>query len=184
MCLSGCRAGSILGIDPQAVDQPVCVLEGGWVVLDIILAGGCLWCTTGIGRPDTAGPVAAEGDIHDHLLILEFGVDVARPGEFRGGQSPVGWVGIAARDVGRNGASGEEPYGDMVTGPLGSKDSSSIVVEPLAEAAGVLAVNGTADVGSLAGSGDITVVGRECAGEVASVADRAARVGVQCHAVG
>jgi hypothetical protein len=51
-------------VDLERVDAPVGLGEGGWVVLDIGVAGASLGGTATRG-PDIAGPVTAEGNVED-----------------------------------------------------------------------------------------------------------------------
>lgn len=91
--------GAVLAVHLQAVDEPVRLLEGGRVVLDKGLARRGLGAARGVGAPDIAGPVAAERDVKDELLIVDFVVDVAGSLELALWQTPAGGVGRAAADV-------------------------------------------------------------------------------------
>lgn len=57
------RAATLL-VDLERVDAPVCLGEGGGVVLDVGVAGASLG-GTGTRGPDVASPVTAEGDVED-----------------------------------------------------------------------------------------------------------------------
>lgn len=101
------------------VDQPVRVLEGGWVVLDVGVARGRLGGAAAAG-PDVPGPVAAEGGVEDDVVVGKVGVDVAVAAPVEGDDrgAPVGGHRRPGRDVRGDGASGEKPDVDAAAFPL------------------------------------------------------------------
>lgn len=138
--------GAVVAVHLQAVDEPVRVLKRGRVVLDKGLARRGLGAAYCVGAPDVAGPVAAERDVEDELLIVDLVVDVAGSCKLALRQTPAGGIGGAAGDVRRDASAGEEPDADGFTGPFGGEDAPADGVEAGAKAAVVAAPDGTARV--------------------------------------
>lgn len=62
-------AAAAVLVDLQRVDAPVCALEGCGVVLDEGVAGGGVGGAASAG-PDVAGPVTAECDVEDLVMLV------------------------------------------------------------------------------------------------------------------
>ena len=141
---------TVLAVDLQSVDGPIAILEGARIILNVLLAG------RGFGRarrrrgPIIARPVAAEGNVEDHLLILEELVNVAATGKHGGRLSPVGWIRRVAENVARRiSATREEEDVDGLRGPLHGIYTSAVGVKSGAKAVGSDVVGGAALVGLL-----------------------------------
>lgn len=56
---------AVESVNLQRVDLPVSICESGWVILDIILAGGSKRGASSAGAPHVASPVTTESRIED-----------------------------------------------------------------------------------------------------------------------
>lgn len=90
------------------------------------------------------------------------------------GFAPAGRVGIARRDVRRDGSASEEPDGDGFGSPFGGVDPSVCVVEASAVGQSVLGTDATACIVGLTSSVDVAVGGVDGARELVVVGDAAA----------
>jgi hypothetical protein len=141
----------------QGVDQPVRIGKCGRIVLHIFLAGRRLGTADCVRAPDLPGPLAAEGDVKDDLLIFEVLVNVAAAGQLGDWDAPILRVGRTAADVGGNRAARKEPDADGFACPFRCVDTATSGVEAGTVSLGIAGCDGAADVGTLAWGIDIAV---------------------------
>lgn len=99
----------------------------------------------------STGPVTANSDVKDNLVILERVADVARVAarEAGNGRAPAAWVGLAVCDVFRDSLTGEEPDIDPIRLPGMCVDSTGVFVEIVAVSGVVIHGVVTASIGAV-----------------------------------
>jgi hypothetical protein len=134
--------------------------------------------------PHVAGPVTAEGDVEDNLVVLKLIVDVAVALEHRRGRSPVGGFRVVPQHIRGDLLACEPPDLDEIRVPLHSVNAAAagVAVEPVAVRVARVVVDGAAGVVGLSRRVDVAVV-RLGDGAVALPVDAAAIGSVQRHVV-
>lgn len=163
----------------------------------ILLASRCFATADRIGRPDVASPLTTEGCVkylpalaswsfnHEgigcthNLVVLEESVELATARELCGRGSPASRIGITVANISRHCTTSKVPDADVVTGPLGCIDTTTLTVEVWSVRSTVGIQNSTAGVHCLTRSSYITIGCAQSAGELTIALDGATLAGVQ-----
>jgi hypothetical protein len=124
-----------------------------------------------------------EGSIENDLLALERRRDVTTPLEHSSRGTPTRGVWRATGDIGWNGTTGEEVYGNSIGIPQSSVDTTIVAVEPSTIAIGSALHDLTTRVCGLAGGVNIAIRGCNGARKAPGIGDRAARACVKGHSI-
>lgn len=119
--------------------------------------------------PNITGPVAAEGNIEDDFMRVEFRVNVAVALEQCHGRPPARGLRVANQRVGGDTTAGEEPHLDEVAVPFHCIKTTPIAIESTAVTVGAVVVASTSLVAALVGGGDVAVGGQHLSGLAATI---------------
>ena len=148
--------------DLQAVDPPVGVCKGTWLISDIVDASRCHIITARIA-PNITGPTTAESDVKDDFVVLEEVIDDTVARELTSWRAPVDRLRVVP-DIAWNLIARPEPNLDGPLSPFHSVDTTTAIVEVITIGVTAVVKNGTPLIVGLVGSTGIAVGALNIAG--------------------